>query len=171
MKQSSFRSFFLGILVILISTAIITACTSSATNQVIAPALITPTTAELFSGTATPEPTTLPEPTAEPTATSQPTAEVQPSPTDQPAATEEPANPSPTAASPTAEPNPPDCTNLFAFLGDLTVPDGTMFSQGEKFTKTWRFQNAGTCTWNTSYKIVNHSGDIMSAANQPGFLW
>ena len=44
-----------------------------------------------------------------------------------------------------------------------------MFSQGEKFTKTWRFQNAGTCTWNTSYKIVNHSGDIMSAPISQAF--
>ena len=169
MKQTNIRSFILGILLILFSTALITACTSPTTKQVVAPALITPTTADLFASTATPEPTAQLEPTAEQTATSQPTAEVQPSPTGQPAATEEAAIPSPTTASPTAEPNPPDCTNLFAFLGDLTVPDGTMFSQGEKFTKTWRFQNAGTCTWNTSYKIVNHSGDIMSAPISQAF--
>ena len=36
------------------------------------------------------------------------------------------------------------------FLKDVTVPDGTEFTQGETFTKTWRLKNRGTCTWTSS---------------------
>ncbi len=50
-----------------------------------------------------------------------------------------------------------------AFVADVTVPDGTTISATEKFTKTWRFQNAGTCTWTTSYKFVFIGGDQMGA--------
>jgi len=54
-----------------------------------------------------------------------------------------------------------------AFVTDVTVPDGTTISATEKFTKTWRFQNAGTCTWTTAYKFVFISGDQMGA---PAFV-
>ncbi len=40
------------------------------------------------------------------------------------------------------------------FVSDITVPDGAAFTPGASFTKTWRFMNAGTCTWTTSYKLV-----------------
>jgi len=42
-----------------------------------------------------------------------------------------------------------------------TIPDGTEFDKGETFVKTWRIKNEGTCTWNTSYKLVFVSGDKM----------
>jgi hypothetical protein len=32
---------------------------------------------------------------------------------------------------------------------------------GETFWKTWRLKNNGTCTWNSAYKIVYWSGDLM----------
>jgi hypothetical protein len=35
----------------------------------------------------------------------------------------------------------------------------------EKFTKTWRFKNVGTCTWKTSYKFVFIGGDQMGAVD------
>ena len=42
-----------------------------------------------------------------------------------------------------------------AFIRDVTVPDGSPFAPGETFTKTWRLQNTGTCTWTTSnYTLV-----------------
>ncbi|MGE5249033.1 MAG: NBR1-Ig-like domain-containing protein [Bacteroidota bacterium] len=48
-----------------------------------------------------------------------------------------------------------------ASLVEETVPDGTILKPGEQFTKTWRIQNASTCVWNTSYKIVFWDGDLM----------
>lgn len=50
-----------------------------------------------------------------------------------------------------------------SFVADVTVPDGTLFSPGAAFTKTWRLKNAGTCTWTTAYKFLFYSGEQMSA--------
>jgi hypothetical protein len=49
------------------------------------------------------------------------------------------------------------------FVSDITVPDGSAFAPGSAFTKTWRFANAGTCTWTTSYSLVQFGGDAMGA--------
>lgn len=49
------------------------------------------------------------------------------------------------------------------FVSDITVPDGASFAPGTTFTKTWRFTNAGTCTWTTSYTLVQVGGDAMGA--------
>ncbi len=50
-----------------------------------------------------------------------------------------------------------------AFVTDVSYPDGTQVSRGGSFVKTWRLQNVGTCSWNTSYALVFVSGDPMSA--------
>ncbi|MDI6770896.1 MAG: NBR1-Ig-like domain-containing protein, partial [Anaerolineales bacterium] len=60
------------------------------------------------------------------------------------------------------EPIPPACDRA-KFITDISVPDGTTFTGGTPFTKTWRLQNVGTCTWTTSYALVFFSGDAMSA--------
>ena len=44
-----------------------------------------------------------------------------------------------------------------------TIPDDTEFLPGETFKKTWTFKNAGTCTWNTDYKIRFETGDQLGA--------
>ena len=49
------------------------------------------------------------------------------------------------------------------FVSDVTVPDGTQFSPGAAFTKTWRLRNSGSCVWTTAYKLMYYSGDQMSA--------
>ncbi len=49
-----------------------------------------------------------------------------------------------------------------AFVTDVSVPDGTVFSPGESFTKTWRLKNTGTCTWDSDYDLVFKDGDSMS---------
>jgi hypothetical protein len=46
---------------------------------------------------------------------------------------------------------------------DVTVPDDTKFKPGEGFTKTWRLQNNGTCTWTKNYSLAVFSGDAMDA--------
>ncbi len=54
------------------------------------------------------------------------------------------------------------------FVTDVTVPDGTQYSGGATFVKTWRLTNTGSCTWNSSYNLVFDSGISMGGpASQP----
>ena len=62
------------------------------------------------------------------------------------------------AAPPTNTPSP--CNRLI--LSVETIPDRSDFEVGESFTKTWRLENTGTCTWNTSYRLKFASGDQMA---------
>ncbi len=48
---------------------------------------------------------------------------------------------------------------------DLTVPDDTLMKPGQSFTKIWRLQNAGECTWTTSYRVIFFSGEMLGAVN------
>lgn len=48
------------------------------------------------------------------------------------------------------------------YIKDVTVPDGTGFTPGAEFTKTWRLRNIGTCTWNSYYDLVFDEGDGMN---------
>jgi len=47
-----------------------------------------------------------------------------------------------------------NCGNNALFVSDVTITDGTVLAPGEAFTKTWRFQNTGTCDWDEKYTIV-----------------
>ena len=77
-----------------------------------------------------------------------------------------PANitPSPAATTPPtlAVTAPPNCKDSAVLLRDVTVPDNTQMKAGEKFTKTWEFQNTGECPW-IDYTLRFSSGDKMSA--------
>lgn len=68
-------------------------------------------------------------------------------------------------AIPSAGSNMPACEDVgitvATFIKDVTIADGTLFEPGQYFTKTWRIQNAGTCTWNADYDFVFASGDRM----------
>jgi hypothetical protein len=44
---------------------------------------------------------------------------------------------------------------------DITISDGTYFTPGAEFTKTWRLQNIGSCTWDEDYSLVFDSGERM----------
>ena len=46
---------------------------------------------------------------------------------------------------------------------DLTIPDGTQIPMGEKFTKTWRLVNSGSCKWTRLYKLVFYSQNPLGA--------
>lgn len=48
---------------------------------------------------------------------------------------------------------------------DITIPDDTLMEPGESFTKIWRLQNAGSCTWTTNYRVFFFSGDQLGAVN------
>ncbi len=44
------------------------------------------------------------------------------------------------------------CNNSI-YISDVTIPDGTVLAPGESFTKTWEFQNTGSCDWTENYPI------------------
>ena len=48
------------------------------------------------------------------------------------------------------------------FVSDVTVPDGTQYTSGTAFKKTWRLKNVGTCAWTTSDSMIFDSGAQMS---------
>ena len=54
----------------------------------------------------------------------------------------------------------PSCT-VSARLVSENPPDQTLLKPGETFLKTWSLENTGTCTWNSSYKLVFMSGELM----------
>ena len=86
-----------------------------------------------------------------------------------------PVSPTPTLAAPTptSSPTPVSYCDWVTFVRDVTIPDGTVLSPGETFTKTWRLQNRGTCTWTPDYVLVYSSGAQMgtaSAVRLPGYV-
>ena len=66
---------------------------------------------------------------------------------------------------PTARPTAVSYCDWAAFAKDVTVTDGTVFSPGTAFTKTWRLQNIGTCSWTSSYALVFSNGNNMGGAS------
>jgi hypothetical protein len=49
------------------------------------------------------------------------------------------------------------------FIEDVNVPDGTTFSPGKHFQKTWRIENTGKTTWTPEYALVFIDGTLMGA--------
>jgi hypothetical protein len=89
----------------------------------------------------------------------------QPRVTDTPAeATSPPTEVIETATQDSAQTPPTTCDQaLPGFPIDVTIPDDTVLQPGERFTKTWRLQNAGTCTWTSDYALVWFSGEQLDA--------
>jgi Ig-like domain-containing protein len=50
---------------------------------------------------------------------------------------------------------------------DVNVPDNTVMSPGEDFTKTWLIKNIGSCAWGEGYKLIYSYGERMSGEAQP----
>jgi hypothetical protein len=76
--------------------------------------------------------------------------------------------PEPTPRPPEMEPTlAPTCqgpgANIATFIKDVTIPDGSILEPGEWFTKTWRIQNVGSCTWTPAYQLAFVSGERMGA--------
>lgn len=57
------------------------------------------------------------------------------------------------------------CTPNSLFLEDVTIPDGTQVPVGKPFIKTWSLRNTGTCTWDSSYQLVqiDAEGNLLTA--------
>jgi hypothetical protein len=80
--------------------------------------------------------------------------------------TNTPVSVPPTAIIPSATSKPPTATptcDLGKFITDVSIPDGTVMTPGQAFTKTWRLQNIGACSW-TGYSLVFDTGDAMGGA-------
>lgn len=60
-----------------------------------------------------------------------------------------------------------DCQPAITLVGDVTIPNGTRFATPQPFTKVWRVQNSGTCTWTpTGYTLRFVDGEHMGASAQ-----
>jgi len=55
-----------------------------------------------------------------------------------------------------------------AFIKDVTISDGTSLGRDANFTKIWRIQNVGTCSWSPSFSVVFVGGSQMSAPHSVG---
>jgi hypothetical protein len=49
------------------------------------------------------------------------------------------------------------------YIADATVPDGTKFKNAEKFKKTWKVRNNGSCDWPEDTALVYVSGTKMES--------
>lgn len=49
-------------------------------------------------------------------------------------------------------------TCLQSELVSETIPEGTSFTAGEYFTKTWQLKNTGTCTWDADFRLEFQDG-------------
>ncbi len=63
--------------------------------------------------------------------------------------------------------NIPKPCNAIKFIDDVSYPDrgpgtGPNLIPGTHFTKIWRLQNNGTCTWDSSYHLYFISGNAMN---------
>jgi len=88
----------------------------------------------------------------------------EPTPTGTPVAPATATLPPPSETS-TPDPSPipaPACRDEAVLISDVTYPDNAHVTAGERFTKTWKFQNTGDCPW-TGYTVAFVSGDRMEA--------
>jgi len=83
----------------------------------------------------------------------EPTATFTPSPTETPSPTNT------TAFTPTNTPIPCNLATWNPTTIDVTIPDNTLMAPNQEFSKTWRIRNVGTCSWNSSYRLIFDSGD------------
>jgi len=108
---------------------------------------------------AMPTATNTPEPTATPLAS--PT----PPPLDIATATLPVATITPTVSYLTMYTNPATANGCYnaALVQDVTVPPGSEYDPGDKFTKTWRLMNTGTCDWTVDFKIKFVGGKLFGS--------
>jgi hypothetical protein len=50
---------------------------------------------------------------------------------------------------------------------DVNIPDNTVMTPGQDFTKTWLIKNTGNCAWGEGYKLIFSYGEKMTGEAQP----
>jgi hypothetical protein len=145
------RGFYLAIL----SIFILSACSNNkipSTQHPVASSsqtvVIFPSTSDIESATQTPEPSATP------------TSEPSPRFTPESVPTEIPINPTTTIAA------VPACINRATLVRHLSFADDSKIQTGFYFSKAWRIENSGTCTWTTAYMFVFSGGEQMNAPDE-----
>jgi hypothetical protein len=95
----------------------------------------------------------------------QQTIEETQEPTGQPTEKETEVTPSPTLTTtpiPTETEVPEPCDQAL-FVEHVTIPPNTVLGKNVDFTKIWKVQNTGSCTWTTDYALEFVAGDSMDA--------
>ena len=161
LKQTNLLTGLTVILAVLLS-----ACGPSATPAPTADvnAIYTQAAATIVGGitqTAAAMPTETPVP---PTATLEPSATA----TEAPLAAATPTQAAAGSAASSSTPVPVDPATAFgcynaAFMAHVTLPYAPPFNPGDRFTKTWRVKNTGSCDWPRGFKIMFISGDRFGA--------
>ncbi len=90
------------------------------------------------------------------------TGTVSSAPTETPTDTPEPVGTASTAATGSVSPTP-SCYRL-KFLHDISIPDYTVMTPAQVFTKTWEVENSGTCAWRPGFKMVLIGGLAMGGS-------
>ncbi|MGD2155693.1 MAG: NBR1-Ig-like domain-containing protein [Anaerolineales bacterium] len=60
----------------------------------------------------------------------------------------------------------PTCVHNLRFISDLSIPDGTIVSPGEKLDKRWQVENNGTCNWDQEYRVRLVAGPAMGVPTE-----
>ena len=82
--------------------------------------------------------------------------------TDTPVPTTAAASSEATASTSSASPTP-SCYRL-KFLQDVTIPDNTILTPAQVFTKTWQVQNSGLCAWRPGFQLILIGGAPMGGS-------
>lgn len=53
-----------------------------------------------------------------------------------------------------------------AFVADVTIPDDTRLTVGQKFAKTWRVRNTGETPWGPGFSLINVGGSQMGSGGK-----
>lgn len=62
------------------------------------------------------------------------------------------------------------CVAGLTYVEDISIPDGTVVSTGQRLDKRWRVQNSGSCNWDKSFSIRLISGPGMGAAKKQALI-
>ncbi len=57
----------------------------------------------------------------------------------------------------------PSCYRL-KYLQDVTIPDNSIMTPAQVFTKTWQVQNSGLCAWRPGFKLILVGGNAMGGS-------
>jgi hypothetical protein len=49
---------------------------------------------------------------------------------------------------------------------DLSIPDGTLVTPGQRLDKRWRVENNGTCNWDERYRVKLIAGPPLGAPEE-----
>lgn len=61
--------------------------------------------------------------------------------------------------------NPTASCYGLTFVSDVTIPDNSNLTPGEKFTKTWKVRNSGSCAWQSGFKLNFTGGEAMGGSS------